>query len=228
MLYDQLRRRAFITLLGGAAWLSTISRLAWAQAYPTRPVRVIVPYAPGGPTDIFGRLIAQSLSEHLGKQFYVENIGGAGGNVGMGQAARAAPDGYTILVVPPNIVVNPALYNKVPYDPYKDFDPVTIAVSAPLVLAVHPSLPVQTVRDLVGFIKSSPANTTSLPRGPERPHTSSASSSGCCSASTLCIYRSTVPAWRSAQRSRAIRPSLSPHWCRPHRKSRKASCARWR
>src|SRR5262249_45565718 len=76
-----------------------------------------------------------------GKQFYVENIGGAGGNVGMGQAARAAPDGYTILVVPPNIVVNPALYNKVPYDPYKDFDPVTIAVSAPLVLAVHPSLP---------------------------------------------------------------------------------------
>ena len=118
MLYDQLRRRAFITLLGGAAWLSTISRLAWAQAYPMRPVRVIVPYAPGGPTDIFGRLIAQSLSKHLGKQFYVENIGGAGGNVGMGQAARAAPDGYTILVVPPNIVVNPALYNKVPYDPH--------------------------------------------------------------------------------------------------------------
>src|SRR5215510_13175582 len=152
----KLPRRKFLHLAAGAAALSTISRLAWAQAYPTRPVRVIVPYAPGGPTDILGRLIAQSLSEHLGKQFYVENIGGAGGNVGMGQAARAAPDGYTILVVPPNIVVNPALYNKVPYDPYKDFDPVSIAVSAPLVLAVHPSLPVQTVRDLVGFIKSSP------------------------------------------------------------------------
>src|SRR5215813_6881414 len=152
----KLPRRQFLHLAAGAAALPAVSRIARAQAYPTRPVRVIVPYAPGGPTDIFGRLIAQSLSEHLGKQFYVENIGGAGGNVGMGQAARAAPDGYTILVVPPNIVVNPALYNKVRYDPYKDFDPVTIAVSAPLVLAVHPSLPVQTVRDLVGFIKSSP------------------------------------------------------------------------
>jgi len=110
----KLPRRIFLHLAAGAAALPTVSRFACAQAYPTRPVRVIVPYAPGGPTDIFGRLIAQSLSKHLGKQFYVENIGGAGGNVGMGQAARAAPDGYTILVVPPNIVVNPALYNKVP------------------------------------------------------------------------------------------------------------------
>jgi tripartite-type tricarboxylate transporter receptor subunit TctC len=152
----KLPRRKFLHLAAGAAALPAVSRIAWAQAYPTRPVRVIVPYAPGGPTDIFGRLIAQSLSEHLGKQFYVENIGGAGGNVGMGHGARAAPDGYTILVVPPNFVVNPALYNKVPYDPYKDFDPVTIAVTAPPVLSVHPSLPVQTVRDLVGFIKSSP------------------------------------------------------------------------
>src|SRR5262249_40670489 len=130
----KLPRRNFLCLVAGAAALPAVSRIAWAQAHPTRPGRVIVPYGAGGPTDIFGRLIAQSLSEHLGKQFYVENIGGAGGNVGMGQAARAAPDGYTILVVPPNIVVNPALYNKVPYDPYKDFDPVTIAVSAPLVI----------------------------------------------------------------------------------------------
>jgi tripartite-type tricarboxylate transporter receptor subunit TctC len=96
------------------------------------------------------------LSEHLGKQFYVENVGGAGGNVGMGQGARAAPDGYTVLVVPPNIVVNPALYNKVPYDPYKDFDAVTIAVTSSPVLTVHPSLPVHTVSDLVSLIKSSP------------------------------------------------------------------------
>src|SRR5262249_10836556 len=110
----KLPRRQFLHLAAGAAALPAASRLAWAQAYPTRPVRVIVPYAPGGPTDIFGRLIAQSLSEHLGKQFYVENVGGAGGNVGMGQGARAAPDGYTVLVVPPNIVVNPALYNESP------------------------------------------------------------------------------------------------------------------
>jgi tripartite-type tricarboxylate transporter receptor subunit TctC len=152
----KLPRRQFLHLAAAAAALPAVSRNARAQAYPTRPVRVIVPYAPGGPTDIFGRLIAQSLSEHLGKQFYVENIGGAGGNVGMGQGARAAPDGYTMLVVPPNIIVNPAMYNRVPYDPYKDFDPVTIAVTAPPVLTVHPSLPVQTVRDLIGFIKSNP------------------------------------------------------------------------
>jgi tripartite-type tricarboxylate transporter receptor subunit TctC len=152
----KLPRRNFLHLVAGAAALPAISRIAQAQAYPTRPVRVIVPYAPGGPTDIFGRLIAQSLSEHLGKQFYVENVGGAGGNVGMGQGARAAPDGYTVLVVPPNIVVNPALYNKVPYDPYKDFDAVTIAVTSSPVLTVHPSMPVRTVRDLVGFIKSRP------------------------------------------------------------------------
>src|SRR5262252_9551287 len=120
----KLPRRQFLHLAAGAAALPVVPRIAWAQAYPTRPVRVIVPYAPGGPTDIFGRLIAQSLSGNLGKQFYVENVGGAGGNVGMGQGARAAPDGYTVLVVPPN---NPALYNKVPYDPYKDFDAVTIA-----------------------------------------------------------------------------------------------------
>jgi tripartite-type tricarboxylate transporter receptor subunit TctC len=151
-----LPRRRFLHLAAGAAALPAVSRIARAQTYPTRPVRVIVPFAPGGPTDIFARLVAQKLSEHFGKQFYVENIGGAGGNVGMGQGARAAPDGYTILVVPPNFVVNPALYNKVPYDPYKDFDPVTIAVTAPPVLTVHPSLPVQTVRDLVGFIKAHP------------------------------------------------------------------------
>jgi tripartite-type tricarboxylate transporter receptor subunit TctC len=152
----KLPRRNFLHLAAGAAALLVVSRIARAQAYPTRPVRVIVPYAPGGPTDIFGRLIAQSLSEHLGKQFYVENVGGAGGNVGMGQGARAAPDGYTVLVVPPNIVVNPALYNKVPYDLYKDFDAVTIAVTSSPVLTVHPSMPVRTVRDLVSFIKSRP------------------------------------------------------------------------
>src|SRR5262249_22400707 len=106
----------------------------------------------------------------------------------------AAPDGYTVLVVPPNIVVNPALYNKVPYDPYKDFDAVTIAVTSSPVLTVHPSMPVRTVRDLVGFIKSRPGNTISLLGGPERPDTSSASSSGCRSGSTLCMYRLTVRA----------------------------------
>jgi tripartite-type tricarboxylate transporter receptor subunit TctC len=152
----KLPRRNFLHLTAGAAVLPAVPRFARAQTYPMRPVRVIVPYAPGGPTDVFGRLMAQKLSEQLGKQFYVENIGGAGGNVGMGHGAKAAPDGYTILVVPPTIVVNPALYDKVPFDPYKDFDPVTIAVTSPDVLSVNPSLPVETVKDLVALIKANP------------------------------------------------------------------------
>jgi tripartite-type tricarboxylate transporter receptor subunit TctC len=152
----KLPRRKFLYLAASAVPLYSISRIARAQTYPARPVRVIVPYAPGGPTDVFSRLMAQKLSEQLGKQFYVENIGGGGGNVGMGQGAKAAPDGYTILVVPPTIVVNPALYDKVPFDPYKDFDPVTIAVTSPDVLSVNPSLPVETVKDLVALIKANP------------------------------------------------------------------------
>jgi tripartite-type tricarboxylate transporter receptor subunit TctC len=152
----KLPRRKFLYLAVSSLPLSSISRIAREETYPARPVRVIVPYAPGGPTDVFGRLMAQKLSEQLGKQFYVENIGGGGGNVGMGQGAKAAPDGYTILVVPPTIVVNPALYDKVPFDPYKDFDPVTIAVTSPDVLSVNPSLPVETVKDLVALIKANP------------------------------------------------------------------------
>jgi tripartite-type tricarboxylate transporter receptor subunit TctC len=142
-----------------AAIVAALALPAYASAepYPTRPVRVIVPYAPGGPADILARLTAQKLSEGLGKQFYVENIGGAGGNIGMGQAAKAEPDGHTLLVVPPNIVVNPLLYATVPYDPFKDFAPVTTAVTSTIVLTVHPSVPAVTAKDLVALIKSSPA-----------------------------------------------------------------------
>jgi tripartite-type tricarboxylate transporter receptor subunit TctC len=126
----KLLRRQFLLLTAAMIATPTSSRGA-LETYPARPVRVIVPYAPAGPADILARLTAQKLSESLGKQFYVENVGGAGGNIGMGQGARAAPDGYTILVVPPNIVVNPAMYETVPYDPYKDFDAVTIASLRP-------------------------------------------------------------------------------------------------
>src|ERR1700754_4039842 len=97
----KLLRRRFLQLTAAAVWPVT-GWLApsWAQTYPARPVRVIVPYAPGGPTDIFARIVAQKLSDNLGRQFYVENIGGAGGNIGMGQGARAAPDGYSLIFVP--------------------------------------------------------------------------------------------------------------------------------
>src|SRR5215470_9979555 len=152
----QIVRRQFLSLASAAVATTAIPRIAAAQNYPARPVRMIVPYAPGSATDVHARLIAQKLSEHLGKQFYVENIAGAGGNIGMGRAAQAAPDGYTALIAILNYAVNPALYDKVPYDPYRSFDPVTLAGSTTVVLAVNPSVPVHTVKELVALIKSSP------------------------------------------------------------------------
>jgi tripartite-type tricarboxylate transporter receptor subunit TctC len=129
---------------------------AFAQAYPARIVRVIVPFPAGGPTDVMARLLGQKLSEKLGQQFVVENIGGAGGNIGMGNAAKAAGDGYTILFVSSSYVVNPSLYHKIPYDPEKDFVPVTKAAAAPNALIVNPSIPARTVKDLVDLIKADP------------------------------------------------------------------------
>src|SRR5262249_53860958 len=124
-----LARRRFLSLAGGAVAVPILARSAWSQAYPTRPVRMIVPLAAGGPTDVFARLIAQKLSASPGKQSYGETTPGAGGNIGIGRAAQTAPDGYTILVVASSYVVNPSLYSTIPYDPYKDFDPITIAVA---------------------------------------------------------------------------------------------------
>ena len=152
----KLSRRRLLRVATGAVALPGFWSSARAQAYPARPVRVIVPFGPGGPTDVFARLIAQKLSEQLGTQFYVENIGGAGGNIGAGRAAQAAPDGYTILVDGANLVLNPALYPHVSYDPAKDFDPITIAVSAPAILTVHPTVAAQTVKELVELIRANP------------------------------------------------------------------------
>jgi tripartite-type tricarboxylate transporter receptor subunit TctC len=129
---------------------------ASAQPYPNRPVRIVVPLAPGGPTDVFARLLAGKLSEGLGKQFFVENMPGAGGNIGLGAAAKATGDGYTLLVVSNLYVVNPTLYEKISYEPYKDFEPVTLALDVANVVAVHPSVPVKSLKELEAFIKASP------------------------------------------------------------------------
>src|SRR3984957_3981193 len=151
------RRGGFLmrAVLAAAAVL-VAPAMSEAQAppgtYPDRPVKIIVPFAPAGPTDVVARLIAQKLSERLGRQFYIENVTGAGGNTGMGQAARAVPDGYTILFVSSSYVVNPSLYPKIPYDPYKDFIPVTVAGDAPNILLVHPSVPAKTVAELIEYI----------------------------------------------------------------------------
>jgi tripartite-type tricarboxylate transporter receptor subunit TctC len=152
----KLPRRTFLHLAAGAAALPVLPQIARAQAYPARPVRVIVAFAPGGTTDIFARLAAQRLSENLGKQFFVENIPGASGNIGTGQAVRAAPDGYTILFAFSSHVVNPTLFDKNPYDPYKDFESVTLAVSSPTVLSINPGIPAKTVNELVALIKGNP------------------------------------------------------------------------
>jgi tripartite-type tricarboxylate transporter receptor subunit TctC len=149
----RMARRRFLPLAAAAA-LAPWG--AFAQSYPERPVRMIVPYAPGGPTDVITRLVAQKLSDDVGRQFFVENMGGGGGNIAMGRAAKSAPDGYTTLVVNPSYVINPTLYDKVPYEFDKDFDPVTLMVATTLVLVVHPSVPARSVTELVALIKASP------------------------------------------------------------------------
>jgi tripartite-type tricarboxylate transporter receptor subunit TctC len=150
-------RRKFVHLVMGAAGLPALSRVARAQAYPSRPVRVIVPFAPGGQTDVVARLIAQKLSERFGSQFYVENVPGAGGNIGVGRAAQAAPDGYTLLFIDAvGFTANPNLYNRVPYDPVMDFDPVAIGATTMQVLAANPSVPAKTVQELVALIRANP------------------------------------------------------------------------
>jgi tripartite-type tricarboxylate transporter receptor subunit TctC len=145
-----------ILTLVALIWPAALHAEGPAGSYPDKPVKVIVPFAPAGPTDIVARLMAAKLSERLGRQFYVENVSGAGGNTGMGQAARAAPDGYTVLFVSSSYVVNPSLYPKIPYDPYKDFIPVTVVGDAPNILMVNPSVPANTVAELVAYIKANP------------------------------------------------------------------------
>ena len=152
----KLPRRKFLHLAAGAAALSVVSRSGSAQSYPARPVRVIVPYAPGGVTDTFARLITQKLSDQLGNRFFVENVTGASGNVGTGHAAKAAPDGYTLLNAFSSLVVNPTLFERVPYDVHKDFAPVTLAVASTTVLTIHPSVPAKTVKELIALIRSKP------------------------------------------------------------------------
>src|SRR6516164_9383206 len=151
-----LGRRTFLHLAAGAVGLPVVPRIAFAQAYPTRPVRAVVAFAPGGTTDTFARVMAQKLTDQFGKQFYVENIAGATGNIGTAQVAKAPPDGYTILFAFSSHVVNPTLFARVPYDPIKDFEPVTLAVASTTVLTVNPSVPAKTVKELVELIKTNP------------------------------------------------------------------------
>jgi tripartite-type tricarboxylate transporter receptor subunit TctC len=152
--------RHLLILAIGAAAAALLPRPVPAQspaeAYPARPVRVIVGLAPGGGTDIQTRLFAQKLSESLGRPFVVENRTGAGGTVAYAQVAKSPPDGYTLLGVAGGYTITPAVYSKLPYDPVKDFAPISLVAQAPFLLLTHPSLPVRSVKDLLALAQAKP------------------------------------------------------------------------
>src|SRR5712672_1212672 len=142
-------------ILAAALLLSGVAP-SWAQGYPNRPVRAVAGIRAGGPTDVIARLVSQKLSDSLGQQFYVENVGGAGGNTASGQVARVTPDGYTIMAISTGFLVNPSLYAKVPYDPVKDFSAVTLVAVSPNVVVVNPQVPARTLPELVQLIRDNP------------------------------------------------------------------------
>ncbi|MBI2297276.1 MAG: tripartite tricarboxylate transporter substrate binding protein [Betaproteobacteria bacterium] len=148
--------RRFLVALGIAALAGAASGQAVAQGYPAGPVRVVVPFPPGGGVDSMGRILGQKLTEALGKQIIIENRPGANGMIGSEIVAKSAKDGYTLLVNGANFVTTPSLYSNVTYDPIKDFDPVSLVAHAPNVLVVHPSLPAKSVKELFTLAKARP------------------------------------------------------------------------
>jgi tripartite-type tricarboxylate transporter receptor subunit TctC len=152
----QLPRRRFLRLAAGAVASPAVSRFAWAQSYPARPVRVIVGFAAGGPTDITARLIAQWLTERLGQQFIIDNRPGAGSNIGTEAVVRAPPDGYTLLIVGATNAVNTTLYEKLTFNLIRDIVPVAGIIRVPLIMEVHPSVPVKTVPEFIAYAKANP------------------------------------------------------------------------
>ena len=143
-------------IAGGLLMSAALAAAAQAENYPAKNVRVVVPFAAAGPTDVIARIVGQKLAELYGHQFYIENVPGAGGNTGTAQVAKAPADGYTLLVVSTGFIVNPSLYARVPYDPVNDFAPVTLVAASPNVLVVNPDVPAKSVKELVALIKASP------------------------------------------------------------------------
>ena len=152
----KLPRRKFLHLAAGAAALSAVPRLAWAQTYPARPVRIIVATGPAGAPDILARLVGQWLSERLGQQFVTENRPGGGNSIGTEAVVRAPPDGYTLLLVDPSASINATLYDKLNFNFIRDIATVAGIVRMPLVMVVHPSVPATTVPELIAYAKANP------------------------------------------------------------------------
>jgi tripartite-type tricarboxylate transporter receptor subunit TctC len=149
-------RRQFLHLAAGAATLPAVSRVAWAQAYPTRPVRWIVPFSPGGPFDIMARPMAQWLTERLGQEFVIDNRPGAGGNIGTETVVRAPADGYTLLMVGTFSAINATLYDKLNHNFIRDIAPVATITRQPNVMVVNPSFPAKTVPEFIAYAKANP------------------------------------------------------------------------
>ena len=166
-------RRNFLRLAVGAAALPAISRLAGAQVYPNRPVRMIVPFGPGGGTDIVARLIGQWLTERLGQTFVIENRPGAGGNLGTEAVVRATADGYTLALIGAPSAINATLYDKLTFNFIRDIAPVAIIVSFPNVMVVNPSVPAKTVPEFIAYAKANPGKLNmSSPGNGSTPHVS--------------------------------------------------------
>ena len=152
----KLPRRNFLHLAGGAAALPTVSRIARAQTYPSRPVRLIVPFPPAGDTDFVARLIGQWLSERLGQPFVIENRPGAGTNIGTDTVVRSPADGYTLLLASPPSTINATLYPKLNFNFIRDIAPVAAVIRAPFAMVIHPSVPAGTIPEFIAYAKTNP------------------------------------------------------------------------
>jgi tripartite-type tricarboxylate transporter receptor subunit TctC len=157
-------RRQFLCLAAGAAALPAVLRVASAQSYPTRPVKIIVPYPPAGGTDIFARLLGPSLSQRLCQQFIIENRPGAASNIGTEAVVRAAPDGYTLLMVDAAPAINVTLYDKLPFNFMRDIAPIVCVIQTPLILVVHPAVPAKTIPEFIAYAKANRARPGQRPK----------------------------------------------------------------
>jgi tripartite-type tricarboxylate transporter receptor subunit TctC len=149
-------RRTMLQLATGAAAVPLVSRVVRAQAYPARPIRWVVPFPPGGATDVVARLVSQWLSERLGQPVVIENRGGAGGNIGVQAVVNSLPDGYTMLLIPTGATINATLYDSLPYNFLRDIAPVSGLVHSPNVMVVNPALPVRSVAEFIAYTKANP------------------------------------------------------------------------
>jgi tripartite-type tricarboxylate transporter receptor subunit TctC len=155
-----MKLRASLALLVAAAVSTVTAQSVLAQAYPIRPVRLIAASAPGGTSDILARLLAQHLTTDLGQTFVVDNRAGASGIIGTDLVAKAAPDGYTLLLIQPSLTINPHIFAKVPYDAVRDFAPISLVVDVPQIVTVHPSVQARSINDLIALAKADPGKLT--------------------------------------------------------------------